>query len=98
MSPERKGYGEVGGKERWLMHSRMFSRRKPRGREKFQARIFAAGSLSPQFWGEDLDHVFSCQIVRLDEDFHVVVPSEPPLCLGSAVYFEKRVLTVITWR
>lgn len=64
MSPERRGYGEVGGKERWLMYSRMFSHRKPRGGEKFQARIFAAGFLSPQFWGEDLAHVFRSQIVR----------------------------------
>lgn len=47
-----------------LIHSRVFSHRKLRGGEKFQARIFAAGFLSPQVWGEDLDHVFSCQIVR----------------------------------
>lgn len=64
MWPERKGYGKVEGKERWLMLSGMFSHRKPRGREKFQARIFAAGFLSAQVWGEDLDHVFRSQIVR----------------------------------
>lgn len=34
----------------------------------------------------------------LDEDFHVVVLSEPLLCLGSTVYFERCILTVITWR
>lgn len=44
-------------------HQNVFPQETP-GREKFQARIFAAGFLSPQVWGEDLDHVFSCQIVR----------------------------------
>lgn len=80
MSPEGKGYGKVEGKEGWLMLSRMFSHRKPRGREKFQARIFAAGFLSPQVWGEDLGHVFSCQIVGWG------LPCGGSICGGPSVF------------
>lgn len=66
----------------------------------------AERNFRPEFLQQDLyllsfgEKIWTMYLVvrLLDEGFHVVVLSEPLLCLGSAVYFEKRLLTVITWR
>lgn len=96
MSPKRKEYEKGEGKERWLMLSRMCSHRKLRGERNFRPEFLQQDFYLLRF-GEKIWTMYL--VVRLlDEGFHVVVPSEPLLRLGSAVYFEKHVLTVITWR
>lgn len=96
MSPERKGYEKVEGRKRWLMLTRMFSHRKLHGERNFRPEFLQQDFYLLRF-GEKIWTTYL--VVRLlDEGFHVVFPSEPPLRLGSAVYFEKHVLTVITWR
>lgn len=61
--PKRKGLGGAGGKERWLMHSRMISHR-IWGQREISDQNFCSRILSSQVCGEVLDHIFSCQIVR----------------------------------
>lgn len=96
MSPERKGYGKVEGKEMADALQNVFPQ-ETQGQREILGQNFLQQDFNLLGSGEKMWIMYL--VVRLlDEGFHVVIPSEPPLCLGSAVYFEKRVLTVITWR
>lgn len=58
--PKRKRLTGPGRKERWLMHSRMFSHRI--SHREISDQNFCSRILSPQVCGEDSDHKFSFRI------------------------------------